>query len=60
MEREKVYNKKRQEVLDLLDVIKAQAVPLEDFGGDIEKQINLMSFLSVKLRQIVRCTKGGD
>lgn len=52
MEREKVYNKKRQEILDLLDVIKAKAIPLEYFGGDIEEQINFMTFLAVKLRQI--------
>ena len=52
MERKELYNKKRQEILDLLDVIKAQVVPLEYFGGDIEEQINLVSFLAVKLRQI--------
>lgn len=53
MERKELYNKKRQEILDLLDVIKAQAVPLEYFVWfDIEEQINLMTFLAVKLRQI--------
>lgn len=54
MEREKVYNKKRQEVLVLLNVIKYRAIPLRYFDGDLEKEINRLTFLAVKLRQIAR------
>lgn len=54
MERKELYNKKRQEILDLLNVIKYRAIPLRYFDGDLEKEINRLTFLAVKLRQIAR------
>ena len=59
-EREKVYYKKRQEVLDLLNVIKHRAISLRYLDGDLEKEINRLTFLAVKLRQIAEHTKGGN
>lgn len=59
-EREKVYTKKYFEVLGLLDKIKLSAVISRDLGGDLEKEINRLTFLAVKLRQIEECTKGGN
>ena len=54
MKREEVYEEKRQEVLGLLNVIKYRAIPLRYLRGDLEKEINRLTFLAVKLRQIVR------
>lgn len=60
MEREKVYNEKYFEVLDLLDIIKERTIISNFLGDDLEKEINQLTFLSVKLRQIEERTKGGN
>lgn len=60
MSREKLLDKKYDEVSDLLAEIKLMASASRWFGHDLEEEINRLTFLAVKLRQIVRYTEGGN
>ena len=60
MSREKLLDKKYDEVLDLLAEIKIMASASRWFVHDLEEEINRLTFLAVKLRQIAEYTKGGN
>ena len=60
MSREKLLDKKYDEVLALLAEIKLKASLSRYFVHDLEEEINRLTFLAVKLRQIVEYTKGGN
>ena len=64
MEREDLYIGKCCEALDLLGKIAGKITPLKFIdggleGGDLEVEINRLTFLAVKLRQILKYAEGG-
>ena len=59
MEREDLYIGKCCEALDLLGKIAGKITPLKFIDGDLEVEINRLTFLAVKLRQILKYAEGG-